>query len=203
MRQTAMNLDLYDAIVFISRNAVIYGLPHLQTYWPQWPQRLRWYAVGSPTAQQLKQFDIDATFPQQAGGQALFEVVDSSTGWQDIKRVLIVRGEGGLPILGGALGQRGIQVEYLEVYRRSPQYWPTLSQELHQVGLVVISAGEAVDTLCRSLSEHEIAALNVIVPSARVADIAKARGIRSIIVANDQNDDTLLSAVKDALNRGR
>ena len=35
-----MDIDLFDAVIAISRNAAEMGLMYLDQYWPQWPQAL-------------------------------------------------------------------------------------------------------------------------------------------------------------------
>ncbi len=190
-RRHAMDLDRYDVVVFVSRNAVRFGVSQLQAYWPQWPTKLTWCAVGSRTAEDLQNLDITAVWPKTPGGEGLVGLVD----WRDVKQVLIVRGRGGLETLRESLEDQGIGVDYLEVYERSPRIWPRMRDEIASVGVVVITSGEAIEPLCRSLDEAELAKLSFVVPTQRVQAIAARRGLQNVVVADDFSDRGLMATI--------
>ena len=41
-RQRVLDLDLYQHVIFISANAVRFGLEQIDDYWPQLPTGLNW-----------------------------------------------------------------------------------------------------------------------------------------------------------------
>ncbi|WP_101758477.1 uroporphyrinogen-III synthase [Oceanicoccus sp. KOV_DT_Chl] len=48
-KQLIMNLDQYQHIIFISTNAVSFGMDWINQYWPQLPVAIQWYGIGSST----------------------------------------------------------------------------------------------------------------------------------------------------------
>src|SRR5690606_24015304 len=119
LRQSLMNLDLYQAIVVVSPNAAHLGLERIEQYWPQLPVGLDWLAVGKGTANQLAQAGIRALVPDDGHDS---EALLRRPRLQEVagQRVLILRGQGGRELLSETLRARGARVDYAELYRRSP-----------------------------------------------------------------------------------
>src|SRR5437773_5460917 len=108
-------LDSYDIAVFVSANAVEYGVPDPSL----WPHLLRAFAPGPGTAEALAAVGVTGvripvtTFDSE-GLLALPELQHVNG-----KCVLIFRGQGGRELLGTTLIQRGAHVEYVSCYRRA------------------------------------------------------------------------------------
>ena len=47
-------LNEYQKAIFVSQNAVSYGIDWIDNYWPQLPRGLEFFAVGKTTAEQLQ-----------------------------------------------------------------------------------------------------------------------------------------------------
>ena len=62
-RQLLLNLDLYQHVIFISANAVRFGMALVNDYWPQLPVGTSWYAIGAATAAVLAHHGIAAITP--------------------------------------------------------------------------------------------------------------------------------------------
>src|SRR5437773_6669832 len=110
------SLPNYDYAIFVSANAVEYGVPDPA----QWPARLVAVAPGPGTAEALAAVGIagariPATTYDSEGMLALPELADVRG-----KRVVIFRGEGGREELGATLSARGAEVDYVACYRRAP-----------------------------------------------------------------------------------
>jgi uroporphyrinogen-III synthase len=108
-------LSSYDFAVFVSANAVEYGVPEPS----RWPSSLIPFAPGPGTAEALAAIGIaGARFPvttfDSEGLLALPELADVRG-----KRVIIFRGDGGRELLGSTLEARGAQVDYVSCYRRA------------------------------------------------------------------------------------
>ena len=108
-------LDRYDIAIFVSANAVEYGVPAPGA----WPATLRAFAPGPGTAEALAAVGhprraIPATTFDSEGLLALPEL-RSRAG----KRVVIFRGDGGRDHLGDTLRARGARVDYVDCYRRA------------------------------------------------------------------------------------
>ncbi len=197
-RQCAMELDRFDRVILVSRNAVKFGVAALEQFWPQWPLSLTWYGVGRQTALALSHHGLDADFPESAGSEGLIRMVD----WHEGDRVLIIRGRGGLPLLREYLEDHGVEVSYLEVYERIERRWPHLGDEMTCGGVVVLSSGEAVSALRQSIQGDSENGAVLIVPSDRVRAIAEAHQFKHIVVANDAGDEGTLEALA-RMNTGK
>jgi len=188
-----INLDHYDVVVFVSRNAVRYGMPHLTGRWPQWPERLRWCAVGAQTADELHRYDVNVIYPENEGAEGLLSTMD----WQDADKVLIVRGKGGLTALRDGLEAQSITVDYLEVYERVGNPHVTLHQEVIDLRLdvVVLTSGEGVDPLCASIAADVLSEMTIVVPSERVKEMLVEKGLHNILVSGSTSDEAMLTTL--------
>ena len=202
-RQYLMDLDLYQHVIFISGNAVRFGMPCLEDYWPQLPVGITWYAVGESTAAGLRDFGIEAVTP---GANMTSEGLLALPALQTVarQRVLIVKGEGGRATLREELDRRGARVDELSCYRRNcPRLGPgELAEKLSrwQVQLILISSGEGFTNLQALLSPEETTKfrdIGLIVPSERVATMARGAGYQHIVTAGNASDTAMLAALED------
>lgn len=202
-----MALDRYQRVLAISVNAVHFGVEWLAHYWPQWPLGVRWYGIGAATAEALRQYDIDAIEP---GGnqntEALLALPEFAA--LDGERVLILRGVGGRETLAETLRARGAQVDYAECYRRlPPQLSATEATALWQppADAVCLNSAETLQHFWQLLPAPAQALYReraVIVPSERVAALARELGLRRIVVAANAGSAATVAAlhqlIKDA-----
>ena len=195
-----MRLDEFKHVIFISTNAVQFGLEWMETFWPQLPVGLQWYAIGTATAEALSNYGIEAS---QAQGSMNSEVLLALPALQSVTgdKVLIVRGVGGRDYLQQQLQQRGALVEYVECYRRTIPERPTgelaaLIEE-QSFDVVCVMSGESLQNLSQLLGNREALLHNkiLLVPGQRVADKAKALGCQRLIVAENASVDGLLHAL--------
>lgn len=192
-KQQVINLDQYHVVVFVSRNAVRFGMPHLTKLWPQWPERLTWCAVGSQTAEALRRYDLNAIYPVNEGAEGLLSTMDR----QGTENVLIVRGKGGLETLRDGLEALSITVDYLEVYERVGNPHVTLNQEVLDLRLdvVVLLSGDVAEPLCESINGDVLSEMTLVVPSERVKEILVAKGLHKILVSGSTSDDAILTTL--------
>jgi uroporphyrinogen-III synthase len=187
---TLARLADYDVAVFVSPSAVRIALAAQ----PPWPPRLA-AAVGAGTRRQLELTGAQAIVAPTAGAdsEALLALPEmrSLRG----KRVLIVRGEGGRELLAEALAARGALVEHAVCYRRArpaadaaPLVAAWQRGEVH--ALTVFSA-EALDNFSAMGGAELVAALPLFVPHPRIADHARERGAREVVIAPGSDDDVL------------
>jgi uroporphyrinogen-III synthase len=203
-RQYIADLDRYHIVIFISTNAVRFGLDVIDEYWPQLPTTFRCYAVGAATAALLAERGLSPQSPDQQMDSEGLLALPSLAQLQD-QRVLIVKGQGGRQALRDELSSRGAQVDELCCYQRSCPVLPAgkLAETLHQqqVGTMLISSGEGLGNLLTLLSEREtskFSKLALIVPSQRVAAMARQAGFNDVTVAANASDGAMLTAL---LNR--
>jgi len=170
-------LAQYDIAIFVSANAVEYGVP------ADWPPKLLALAPGPGTAAALAatgiaEARIPATTYDSEGLLALPELRDV-TG----KRIVIFRGEGGRGDLGVALRARGAQVTYAECYRRAaPATGAAGLTEVLREGraqALTLTSSEGLDNLCALQDGDDLRRLKLLpafVPHPRIAEHARKLG---------------------------
>jgi uroporphyrinogen-III synthase len=116
------------------------------------------------------------------------------------QRVIIFRGCGGREILGDTLMERGARVDYCELYRRviNPEQAMLARQQLAQSDCLVAHSGELLQALGEQVGEPG-AGTPVVVPSERVAEIARELGYQNIISAENALPESMFAAVEKAL----
>lgn len=199
--QCIAGLDQYQHVIFISTNAVNFGMKWILEAWPTLPE-VTWHSIGSATTERLRQNGVlqihcseRMTSEGLLAGSEFAEVAGH--------RVLIVKGFGGRVSLREALLARGAAVDEFNCYTRTcPQLKPgELAQKLSlwRPKLVLISSGEGFANMLSLLSPLESSKLTVlpfIVPSQRVAQLAQKSGFENIHCAANASDAAMLEAVK-------
>lgn len=205
-RQLILDLDQFQKIIFVSTNAVKYGLQWIDQYWPQLPIGCQWYGIGKSTRVALQR----AAVPVEAADDSEVDAMNSETLLQhrqlqqlDKQKVLIVRGVGGRDHLASELGLRGAQVSYAECYRRSLVDKPCgeVTELIQQqaINTICLNSGESLQNFCQLAGENAVAgmpALTVVVPGERVAVLAKSAGFKDIVIAANASDAAILDALR-------
>jgi len=206
-RQPILDLDRYAAVIVVSKPAARLVLDTVDRYWPQPPAGQHWFAVGAATAGLLADYGLTVHWPPEGDDSeallALPTLAESLAGPD--ARALIVRGEGGRGLLAERLRERGVAVDYLELYRRRlPEYPPGLLAQRVQAerlnGLVV-SSGQGFEHL-RLLAGDAwpaMSAMPLFVPSPRVAEQARAAGARRVVDCRGASAAALLEALDGAV----
>jgi uroporphyrinogen-III synthase len=202
-RQMLLDLDRYQHVIFVSGNAVHFGMACIGDYWPQLPVGLAWYAIGDATAGLLRDIGVEAITP---GAVMTSEGLLSVSGLQAVRyeRILIVKGRGGRSALREALERRGATVDELPCYQRSCPELPAgeLADRLAKwaIDWVLISSGEGLSNLQSLLRSSETTKFNdigLIVPSERVARMAREAGFGRIVMAENASDVAMLLALEE------
>lgn len=201
-RQILLDLDRYQHVIFISTNAVRFGLAQIENYWPQLPVGLNWYAIGGATRALLERFGIAAITADKMTSEALLATAQL----QNVRgqRVLIVKGEGGREVLQQELARRDASVDVLACYRRQRTQLPAgkLADSIVQkrIGTVLISSGEGLanfEVLLRPAETTKFRHLSIIVPSDRVARMARVAGFDQVVTAENASDAAMLRALEE------
>jgi uroporphyrinogen-III synthase len=201
-RERVVNLDRYQHIIFISGNAVRFGMALIEGHWPRLPAGPIWYAIGSATSSLLQQHGVTALTPRDGmTSEALLAL--PQLGDVAGQRVLLIKGEGGRETLREELGRRGARVDELACYRRScPALAPgELAAKLSRwnIGLIMISSGEGLANLLSLLSPQETSkfrSITFLVPSERVAQMAGTAGFFRVVTAENASDGAMLRALE-------
>lgn len=181
--QTALaHLTDFDLAIFISPNAVHYGLSAIQKTGGL-PAGLRIATVGLGSAKALRDAGIaEVIAPQERfDSEALLALppLQNVQGW----KVAIFRGDGGRELLGDTLKQRGATVEYLACYQRSktPQNINVLLNPPPDA--ITLSSSEALTHLWEMLDEPaktRLRSVALFVPHSRIAALANQQGWQNV-----------------------
>jgi uroporphyrinogen-III synthase len=189
----------WDLLIFISRNAVQEALPLLPA--GRLPEGADLAAVGAATAAALAEAgrgpDLvpDGRFDSE--GLLDHPRLREMRG----RRVLIVRGEGGRPLLGDRLSARGAEVAYAQVYRRAlplADASDLVARWANDVQLVTATSTEVLEnlvTLVGGTGRRALLDTPLVVVSERTAGAAGSLGFRRVEVAGSAADEEVLAAL--------
>lgn len=118
------------------------------------------------------------------------------------KRVLLVKGEGGRPVIAETLAARGALVTSIDVYRRAcpaAKIRDLLEEPLENFGFIVITSGTALEnllSLATPAEAHHVLAARLVVASPRLANLARRRGaLAEPIVSPAPADEAIVGAL--------
>lgn len=218
VKASILQLADYQKVIFVSQNAVQHAMEWIDRYWPQLPVGVQYFAVGSSTAALAGEWGLQVQAADQAmNSEALLELPALQTVKDE--KVLICRGLGGRTHLGEQLRQRGAQVDYCELYhRRMPEEAVQNAQGLlrlwKQAGMnerkKVLSthSGESLQNLSQIIDaivepelKHTLLSKEILllVPGARIAELAAQLGFRRILVAENATDEAMTQALHDGI----
>ena len=220
----------WDLMLFVSRNAVDYGVALLQpdllarlsgklppreltdqepTDQEQPAQQQPTAGVGRPllgavgraTAAALSELGLAPDLVPERGFDSEALLALPALTQVAGKRVLIVRGEGGRPLLGETLHERGAKVAFAEVYRRAlPAVDVSTELEAWQerLGFLTATSDEVLQNLLKMIgSEHQawLLSMPLVVISDRGGATAMQLGFRRVAVAEETSDEGIIDAL--------
>lgn len=209
IKSRVLDLDRYQKVIFVSQNAVEYGGDWIDTYWPQLPTGVDFFAVGETTARQLLARDYPVTdLARSQVGAMTSEVLLQAPGLQHVdgERILIMRGQGGRPQMGDVLATRGAQVDYCELYQRClPETSATKFARLLETAgnypplIITVHSGEALENLKIVLGDRQsvLHQCYLLVPSERVLQLARGAGFARVATAQNATDTCMLQGLMD------
>lgn len=212
IKNRILDFDLYQKAIFVSQNAVEYGMQWIENYWPQLPIGIDFFAVGATTAKKLSDYGIAVTDLAVSGnGGMTSEDLLRAPGLREVEgqKIIIFRGCGGRGHMGDELRQRGAWVDYCELYeRRLPVSAAQQLQQLHEKivagtrqHLLSVHSGESLENVLQLLQsasplvKDEVLSLPLLVPSQRVAANAAAKSFANIICAENATDEAMTRAL--------
>ena len=218
IKNKILDFDLYQKVIFVSQNAVDYGMDWLEDYWPQLPIGIEYFAVGATTAKKLAGYGIkvqDLAISSR-GGMTSEDLLNAAhLQHVDGEKILIFRGCGGRGHLAEELRKRGAWVDYCEVYERllpaqaTEQLAQLFAAEKVVKSRMVMSlhSGESLHNLLSALAQLPTAQqplvtqwmqeIQVLVPSQRLVETAQIAGFKHIIRAENATDSAMTTALLD------
>ena len=199
IRNLILELDNFHKAIVVSGNAAELALEWFDRYWPMLPVGVEFFAIGQHSAEILAAENIVARAPN---GRQNSEVLLALPQLEDLsdQRVIIFRGCGGREILGQTLSERGARVDYCELYRREIIQQQVLKARHHllQSDCLVAHSGELLQAM-GPLPVELAVAVALVVPSERVAAIARDLGYQNIVSAENALPESMLAAVEKAI----
>ncbi|MDR1367508.1 MAG: uroporphyrinogen-III synthase [Candidatus Accumulibacter sp.] len=188
LRRVAPRLEEYAIVVFVSPNAVEFGLPALLGD-RAWPAGTQAAAIGPGTEKALARRGV-GNVAVPAGpfdSEALLELPAFQKARVEGRKVLIARGDGGRDLLADILTERGAAVECLSCYRRSaPTNASPLESALKEgLDALTVSSSEglrALPKLIAAESFERLSGIPLFVPHARIFRAAQELGLRKVIL---------------------
>jgi len=190
-------LAQFQWVIFISSNAVQYGMPLLQQ--AAIPSALKFAAIGPTTASALQTFGVtDVLIPKDRfDSESLLSLPEFQH--MQGQRVLIVRGVGGRELMAETLKQRGADVVFGECYRRiNPQANAAPLQYAYDQGRlqgIIITSTEALRFLLDLAGNSAwLKAVPLFVNHDRIAEQAAIHGL-TVFSAGQAGDDAMMELI--------
>ncbi|BBM01057.1 uroporphyrinogen-III synthase [Microbulbifer sp. GL-2] len=203
IKNRILDFDQVEEAIFVSQNAVRYGMDWLEGYWPQLPLGPRYYAIGAATANALSARGVQCEHSDaHMNSEDLLNL--PSLQQVDDRRILIFRGSGGRTLIGNTLRERGAHVDYCELYQRTlpPDAADHLKKYHATVDAISVHSGETLTNLSLCIEQSSLMRLRqaaIICPSQRVAKQAKDLGFPLVYPALNASDSAMLEAMHRAL----
>jgi len=196
LRALVARLHEFDLAIFISPNAVGYGMEAIRMAGAL-PANLKIATVGQGSAKALRDLGVQEVIaPQERfDSEALLALpaLHNVSG----ARVVIFRGNGGRELLADTLTARGATVEYAECYQRAKPQQDGAALLADYPHAITVTSSEALAYLWAMFDEAgraRLAAVPLFVPHARIADAAQGLGWHNVL-ATAGGDDGLLSGL--------
>lgn len=197
LRQQLTLLKLTDLAIFISPNAVRYGMAAIEAAGGLLAT-LKVATVGQGSTKALREHGVGQVIVpaerfDSEGLLALPELQNMAG-----KRVMILRGDSGRELLGDTLKARGATVEYVSCYLRRKHPVDGAALLAAKPAAITVTSSEALVHLWASLQEAAktaLAAMPLFVPHARIAELARQQGWTNIIVSASGDDGLIASLV--------
>ena len=203
-RAVVDRLDEFDLAIFVSVNAVQWGLAPIQAQ-QQTLRDLPVLAVGKGTAAALRDMGTcEPLCPKNSyNSEGLLAMDELSQERVDGRRVLIFKGEGGRELLADTLRKRGAQVTHAEVYRRTkPDSDPRVVASHWQRGeldVILVSSAEGLHNLVELLGpglKPRLLDTQLLVVGERVARKVRTLGFqRTPVIVDDLGEGSVVQAL--------
>lgn len=190
-------------VLLLSQRVLEYLAPVMLAQKTDWPEHLTYFAIGKTTALRFCHLsNLSAQYPQ---GREISETLLELPQLHSLqnKTILILRGNGGRELLAQTLSQRGADVRLYECYQRCAlQYDGTIlcaDWIRNGINTLVITSGEMLKQLYELVPVHYhdwLMDCRLVVVSERLAVRARELGWKSIQVADNADNNSLMRALK-------
>jgi uroporphyrinogen-III synthase len=203
LREIVSRIHEFDLTIFISPNAVRYGMEAIRARGSLLTQ-LKIATIGQSSAQALRNLGVlKIITPQDRfDSESLLALpeLQNVAGW----RIVIFRGNGGRELLGETLQSRGASVEYAECYQRSKPLLDSAALIGQAPHAIMVTSSEALGNLWNLFDEQGkswLTGIPLFVPHQRIAEAAQRLGVGNVVKTKEGDDGLLTSLVAWAQNR--
>jgi len=203
LRSIISRLSEFDLAIFISPNAVRYGMEAIRAT-GSLPTQLKIATIGQSSAQALRDLGVPIIITPQDrfDSESLLALpeLQSVAGW----RIVIFRGNGGRELLGETLQSRGASVEYAECYQRLKPPLDSAALIEQAPNAIMVTSSEALGHLWNLFDEKGkswLTGIPLFVPHKRIAEAAHRLGVHNVFETKEGDDGLLTSLVAWAQNR--
>ena len=213
LREIIARLHEFDLAIFISPNAVRYGMEaihaagatlSLDPSHANGRGKLKIATVGQGSAKALRELGVQEIIAPQGRFDSEALLVLPELQHVAGKRVVIFRGNGGRELLGDTLKVRGAIVEYAECYQRTKPQQGTAALFAVDSHAITVTSSEALGYLWDMLDEQgrtRLSSVPLFVPHARIAEAAQRMGWREVIPTSGGDDGLVAGLIAWATNR--
>lgn len=149
------------------------------------------FAIGAQTQRALELLGVASRTPPQATSESLIEALGDVAG----RTVLIVSGRGGRGVLQAELTARGATVDRLDVYERTVAAPVALATET--IDAIIVSSGDGFEYAVQVwFAAGGRVDVPVLVPSGRVAALARKLGVNNVHNCPGAGSDAVLNVLR-------
>ncbi|PCJ43694.1 MAG: hypothetical protein COA71_02140 [SAR86 cluster bacterium] len=199
-------LSQYDMAFFISTNAAQIAMELIETYLASFPKDVEYFSPGVTTARVLQSHGLKVAYPEKAmSTEALLILPEIRAIIQKKskkkKRAVIFRGIGGRELLANSLRAKGVDVDYVELYKRVlPDYKESYLQDILKTKKpdgIVFSSAEAIHnfTVLFEKIYSGYKEIPVFVSSPRLVNIVTKIGFESVSLLEAADDKSVAAGV--------
>lgn len=200
LRQQIIHLSQANLAIFISPNAVQYGMGAISAAGATLTG-VKVATVGQGSAKALRELGVlDVIVPAvrfDSEGLLALPELQQVEGWH----VMIFRGDGGRELLGDTLRARGATVEYVSCYRRSKPQQSVDELRALRPDVITVTSSEALSYLWQMLDEAargELRDKPLFAPHPRIVELAQQQGWTQVRLTS-AGDEGLLAGIKSVL----
>jgi uroporphyrinogen-III synthase len=196
----------YDMAFFVSTNAAQIAMGLIETFFPTLPDDIEYFSPGITTARVLQSYGLKVSYPEKAMSTeallvlpAIRKVIQKDS--KKKKRAVIFRGMGGRELLANALRSKGVNVDYIELYKRVlPDYKESYLKEIiknKKPDGIIFSSAEAIHNFIVLYEKiyPEFKEIPVFVSSPRLENIVNKIGFETVTLLKAADDESIVSGV--------
>ncbi|MES2998641.1 MAG: uroporphyrinogen-III synthase [Pseudomonadota bacterium] len=199
LKQTK-KIGFYDFVIFLSPNAVLKTANYIYKIYPDWPTQTKIMAIGSGTANALKQegLPVDYYPKKNFSSEGLLELPSLQNPKQ--KKILILQGEKGRGYLDKELEKKGAHVTTVNTYKRlCPHITKKCIPNPNTVNIIICTSNTGLKNLITLLQPYWHATLldkQLLLISPRIADYAKKLGfVKPPLISDNASNAAILQTL--------